>query len=231
VGGDKCPAAVHALVADVVRKPLLEICGMTETGFYCICPPHGPRKPGSIGQAMVGVAVRIVTASGADTAPGEVGRILVRTPDMMVGYWNDTLATHRMLTSGWLDTEDLAWADEEGFLWFAGRQKDMISRGGFKVAPALVEEAILAHPGVATAAVVGASDERQGQVPVAFYELRPGAVDPNAEALTAWTAARVEPLSVPVRFYRVDRWPRTAQGKLDRARLVWMADFGDGREL
>jgi long-chain acyl-CoA synthetase len=231
VGGDKCPAAVHALVADVVRKPLLEICGMTETGFYCICPPHGPRKPGSIGQAMVGVAVRIVTASGADTAPGEVGRILVRTPDMMVGYWNDTLATHRMLTSGWLDTEDLAWADEEGFLWFAGRQKDMISRGGFKVAPALVEEAILAHPGVATAAVVGASDERQGQVPVAFYELRPGAVDPNAEALTAWTAARVEPLSVPVRFYRVDRWPRTAQGKLDLARLVWMADFGDGREL
>ena len=147
----------------------------------------------------MGVAVRIVTESGADTAPGEVGRILVRTPDMMVGYWNDTLATHRMLKSGWLDTEDLAWADKDGFLWFAGRQKDMISRGGFKVAPAMVEEAILAHPGVATTAVVGASDERQGQVPVTFF--------------------------------RVDRWPRTAQGKLDRARLVWMADFGDGREI
>ena len=231
VGGDKCPAAVHALVADVVRKPLLEICGMTETGFYCICPPHGPHKPGSIGQAMMGVAVRVVTESGADTAPGEVGRILVRTPDMMVGYWNDTLATHRMLKSGWLDTEDLAWTDDDGFLWFAGRQKDMISRGGFKVAPAMVEEAVLAHADVASAAVVGASDERQGQVPVAFYELRPGAVDPGPEALTAWTAARVEPLSVPVRFYRVDRWPRTAQGKLDRARLVWMADFGDGQEL
>ena len=231
VGGDTCPAAVHALMADVVRKPLLEICGMTETGFYCISPPHGLSKPGSIGQAMMGVAVRVVTESGADTAPGEVGRVLVRTPDMMVGYWNDTLATHRMLRSGWLDTEDLASTDEDGFLWFAGRQKDMISRGGFKVAPAMVEDAILSHPGVATAAVVGASDEREGQVPVAFYELRPSAVDPGTEALAAWAAARLEPLSVPVSFFRVDRWPLTAQGKLDRARLVWMADFGDGREL
>ena len=231
VGGDTCPTAVHALMTDVVRKPLLEICGMTETGFYCISPPHGPSKPGSIGQAMMGVAVRVVTESGADTAPGEVGRVLVRTPDMMVGYWNDTLATHRMLRSGWLDTEDLASTDEDGFLWFAGRQKDMISRGGFKVAPAMVEDAILAHPGVATAAVVGASDEREGQVPVAFYELRPSAVDPGAEALAAWAVARLEPLSVPVSFFRVDRWPLTAQGKLDRARLVWMADFGDGREL
>jgi acyl-CoA synthetase (AMP-forming)/AMP-acid ligase II len=150
---------------------------------------------------------------------------------MMVGYWNDTLATHRMLRSGWLDTEDLASTDEDGFLWFAGRQKDMISRGGFKVAPAMVEDAILSHPGVATAAVVGASDEREGRVPVAFYELRPSAVDPGAEALAAWAAARLEPLSVPVSFFRVDRWPLTAQGKLDRARLVWMADFGDGREL
>ena len=231
VGGDTCPAAVHALVADVVRKPLLEICGMTETGFYCISPPHGLSKPGSIGQAMMGVAVRVVTESGADTAPGEVGRVLVRTPDMMVGYWNDTLATHRMLRSGWLDTEDLASTDEDGFLWFAGRQKDMISRGGFKVAPAMVEDAIRSHPGVATAAVVGASDEREGQVPVAFYELRPSAVDPGTEALAAWAAARLEPLSVPVSFFRVDRWPLTAQGKLDRARLVWMADFGDGREI
>ena len=82
-----------------------------------------------------------------------------------------------------------------------------------------------------TAAVVGAADEREGQVPVAFYELRPNAADPGAEALAAWAAARLEPLSVPVSFFRVDRWPLTAQGKLDRARLVWMVDFGDGREL
>jgi len=75
----------------------------------------------------------------------------------------------------------------------------MISRGGVKVAPAMVEDAIRSHPDVATAAVVGASDEREGQVPVSFF--------------------------------RVDHWPLTAQGKLDRARLVWMADFGDGREL
>ena len=104
-----------------------------------------------------------------------------------------------MLRSGWLDTEDLASTDEDGFLWFAGRQKDMISRGALKVAPAMVQDAILSHPG--------------------------------AEALAAWAAARLEPLSVPVSFFHLDRWPVTAQGKLDRARLVWMADFGDGQEL
>lgn len=231
VGGDVCPPAVHALMSDIVGKPVLEMCGMTETGFYCISPRHGPRKPGSIGQAMMGVAVRIVNEHGADAAVGEVGRIHVRTPDMMVGYWNDTLATHRLLSSGWLDTEDLARADEDGFLWFTGRQKDMISRGGLKVAPAMVEAALLTHPAVANAAVVGAADDREGQVPVAFYELRPGAGDPGRDSLVGWLSARVEPLSVPVECHRVERWPRTAQGKLDRSRLTWMADFGGGQEL
>lgn len=229
-GGDKAPPALHHRMAEVVGRPLLEMCGMTETGFYAINPPCGPVKVGSIGLAMRGVAVRLVAPDGTDVPPGEVGHIVVRTPDMMVGYWNDTLQTHRVLRDGWLDTGDLARADDDGYLWFVCRDKDMISRGGAKVAPAMVEEVLAAHPAVATVAVVGVSDPRYGQVPFAFYRTRPDAADPGADTLKAWVAERLDAPSVPTGYAHLDRWPVTDQGKLDRSRLVWMAEAG-GREV
>lgn len=229
-GGDKATPALHRRMAEVVGRPLLEMCGMTETGFYAINPPCGPIKVGSIGLAMRGVAVRLIAPDGNDVPPGEVGHIVVRTPDMMVGYWNDTLQTHRVLRDGWLDTGDLARADDDGYLWFVCRDKDMICRGGAKVAPAMVEEVLTAHPAVAAAAVVGVSDVRYGQVPFAFYRTRPDATNPGPDDLRTWVAARLEAPSVPAGFAHLDRWPVTDQGKLDRSRLVWMAEAG-GEEV
>ncbi|MGL5097642.1 MAG: AMP-binding protein, partial [Planctomycetia bacterium] len=191
-GGDKVPPLLHRRTAEVVGRPLLEMCGMTEAGFYAINPPTGPIKVGSIGLAMRGVAVRLTAPDGSDVPPGEVGHVVVRTPDLMVGYWNDTLQTHRVLRNGWLDTGDLARADDNGYLWFVGRDKDMIVRGGAKVAPAMVEEALTAHPAVAAAAVVARSDARYGQLPFGFYSLRDGQSDPGPEALTDWLAARLD---------------------------------------
>lgn len=225
-GGDKATPALHERMASVVGRPLLEMCGMTEAGFYAITPPCGPIKVGSIGLAMRGVAVRLTAPDGSDVPPGEVGHILVRTPDLMIGYWNNTLATHRVLRDGWLETGDLARCDEDGYLWFVGRDKDMISRGGLKVAPAMVEEVLVSHPAIESAAVVGQSDPRYGQVPFAFYQLQPGAVDPGAESLQKFVAARLDPGSVPVAFVAVSRWPMTGQAKLDRPRLQWMAEAG-----
>ncbi|WP_439623647.1 class I adenylate-forming enzyme family protein [Gemmata sp.] len=225
-GGDKAPPALHRRMAEVVGRPLLEMCGMTETGFYAINPPGGPIKVGSIGLAMRGVAVRLVAPDGNDVPPGEIGHIVVRTPDTMVGYWNDTLQTHRVLRDGWLDTGDLARADDDGYLWFVCRDKDMICRGGSKVAPAMVEEVLAAHPAVAAVAVVGVSDPRYGQVPFAFYRTRHDAPDPESDALRAWVAARLDAPSVPAGFAKLDHWPVTDQGKLDRSRLVWMAEAG-----
>jgi long-chain acyl-CoA synthetase len=225
-GGDRAPQELHRRASEVVGKPLLEMCGMTETGFYAINPWAGPVKPGSIGLAMRGVAVRLVAPDGGDVPPGEVGRVVVRTPDLMAGYWNDTLTTHRVLQDGWLDTGDLARADADGYLWFVGRDRDMIVRDGAKVAPVMVEEALLAHPAVSGAAVVGVSHPRSGQVPFAFYRLRPGQPDPGPEGLRAWVAARVESPSVPAGFVALERWPVTDQGKLDRPRLAWMAEAG-----
>lgn len=223
-GGDKVTPLLHRRMAEVVGRPLLEMCGMTEAGFYAINPPTGPIKVGSIGLAMRGVAVRLTAPDNADVPPGEVGRVVVRTPDLMIGYWNDTLLTHRVLRDGWLDTGDLAWADEDGYLWFAGREKDIISRGGSKVAPAMVEEALSAHPAIASAAVVAAADARYGQVPFAFYRVCDGHADPGQAALTAWLVPRLDAPSVPVGYAPIDRWPVTDQGKLDRARLRRLAD-------
>lgn len=225
-GGDKAPPALYRRMAQVTGKPLLEMCGMTETGFFSINPLEGPIKEGSIGLAMRGVAIRLVDEHHRDVPPGQVGKLIVRTSDMMVGYWNDTLLTHRSLQDGWLDTEDLARADEDGYLWFVSRAKNMINRGGFKVAPAMVEDVLAAHPSLAAAMVVGISDPRYGQLPFAFYQLNSGAADPGAAALGAWAADRLEPNSLPVGYSRMESWPRTAQGKIDRARLVWIAEAG-----
>ena len=226
VGGDKAPASLHQRMSGTVGKPLLEMCGMTETGFYAINPYRGPVKIGSIGLAMRGVAVRIVNEEGIDAEPGKTGRMVVRTPDMMVGYWNETLMTHRAVREGWLDTGDLAWADDDGYLWFVGRVKEMIARGAFKVSPAMVEEVLVAFPGIERAAVVGLSDAVYGQLPFAFYQLKLGANDPGEDALRKWATERLELLAVPVNFVPIEQWPITTQGKLDRNRLIWMAEAG-----
>lgn len=223
-GGDKAPAALHERLREVTGRQLLEMCGMTETGFYAINPPEGPVKVGSIGRPMRGVTLRLLQDGGLEAPPGELGRIFVKSPDGMVAYWNDTLQTHRLLRDGWLDTGDLARTDDDGYLWFVGRDKDMIVRGGRKVPPAMVEAALLQHPAVAGAAVVGASDARYGQVPFAFYQIHPGAADPGAEGLREWCAPRLDEPSIPAGFEKVEQWPVTGQGKLDRLRLARMAE-------
>ena len=102
----------------------------------------------------------------------------------------------------------------------------MISRGGMKVAPLMVEDALREHPSILEAAVVAQSDPIQGQLPFAFYQLREGAVEPSIKELQQWLGQRVDPASTPDSFVKLERWPITAQGKLDRSRLSWLAESG-----
>jgi acyl-coenzyme A synthetase/AMP-(fatty) acid ligase len=102
----------------------------------------------------------------------------------------------------------------------------MISRGGLKIAPPMVEDALRTHPDILDAIVVPQSHPVQNQVPFAFYQLRDGAVDPGAAILTAWLQPRLESAGIPDAFERLDRWPMTDQGKVDRSRLTWMAEVG-----
>lgn len=225
-GGDRVLPGLHAQAAEILKRPISEMCGMTEVGFYAMTLPRGEVRQGSVGRVMQGCQVRIVDERGGEVRTGEVGEILVRTPNTMLGYWNDTLGTFRAFMDRWIRSGDLGRMDAEGYLWYAGRAKLMISRGGFKVAPPMVEDAIREHAAIAEAVVVAQSDPVQGQVPFAFYEVRAGAADPGSAALRAWVAARLDPAAVPEAFVRLERWPLTAQGKMDRSRLTLLAEAG-----
>jgi acyl-CoA synthetase (AMP-forming)/AMP-acid ligase II len=225
-GGDRVLPVAHQLARDVLAKPLREMLGMTEVGFFAITSLDAEIRPGSVGHVMQGCQVRIVDELGSDVPQGTVGELLVRTPNTMFGYWNDTTATFRTFWDLWIRSGDLGRFDAEGYLWIEGRAKLMISRGGFKVAPPMVEDALRTHPAVLDAVVVAQSHPVQNQVPYAFYRLRADAADPGEAALRQWLEPRLDSVSIPDGFARLDRFPVTDQGKVDRSRLTWMAESG-----
>ena len=152
----------------------------------------------------------------------EVSRLLtsrsVRGPTVTPGYLNRPDATARALRDGWLHTGDLGRLDDEGYLYVLDRRDDLIISGGENVYPAEVEAALLAHPAVAEAGVVGEPDERWGQVPVAY--VRPAGDPPDPAELIDHAAGMLARYKVPARVYIVaDPLPRNASGKLLRREL------------
>lgn len=169
---------------------------------------HGEAKLGSIGRVHEGVELRT----------NEDGELEARTPAtaerrVAVDFLD------RLTDDGWFRTGDLGRIDEDGFVWLDGRVSDMINRGGNKVFPAVVEEVILAAPGVRDVAVVGVPDERLGEVPWAFYVTNPDETT-TEEELARWCRERLTPYRVPVRFKQIDELPRNDIGKVVRAELA-----------
>jgi acyl-CoA synthetase (AMP-forming)/AMP-acid ligase II len=169
---------------------------------------HGDDKLGSVGRPHAGVELRI----GDPTADGS-GELQVRTRALGAGYADGTDLGDRLTHDGWFRTGDIARIDTEGFVWIEGRVSDMINRGGLKVYPAEVEEVLRTSPAVADAAVVGAPDDRLGEVPVAFVVPAPG-VAPSSDGLSDYCRAHLAPYKVPVRFEVIDALPRNEVGKV-----------------
>ncbi len=177
------------------------------------------RKIGSIGKPLMFTEVRLVDEEGRDVADGEVGELLFRGPHVSRGYWNNPEATAAALDAdGWFHSGDLARRDAEGFFYVAGRQKDMIISGGVNVYPAEIEAALLLHPGVEDAAVVGIPDDTWGEVGVAFVVPLAGR-ELDAESLAAHLGERLARFKIPKRFELVDELPRTAYGKVVKGEL------------
>jgi long-chain acyl-CoA synthetase len=189
-------------------------------------PPFGRKKPGSIGLPFYGVQVCLVDAQGNDVRAGQVGEVIVHSPLMMDGYWNDSAQTRKTLRDGWCRTGDLARFDEDGYLWFVGRKKNIIVHDGSNICPAEVEEALLAHPAVAEACVVGVTDAVHGQNVHAFVTLHPGANAPTAAELRQFAGERLSRQMVPERIHIAAELARTGAGKIDRDRLQWQAEAG-----
>jgi acyl-CoA synthetase (AMP-forming)/AMP-acid ligase II len=190
---------------------------------------HQPRDDDSIGPPMPGVEVRFVDPSGHDVPTGEVGELWVRGPNVMKGYYRDSAATDfAMAPGGWLRTGDLCRQDPDGALFLVGRSKELIIRSGFNVYPPEVETALNAHPQVVHSAVVGRQVPGNEEV-IAFVEVVPNATADEAE-LKAFVRDRLAPYKQPARIFILDGMPASATGKVQKHRLVKMADelCGDG---
>jgi len=218
VGGDKVPLDVHRRFTDLVGFEVTEQIGMTECSHYASNPPYGEKRLGSVGRPVRGHDVRIVDATGADALVGKTGEIIVRSDAMFDRYWDNPEATRDALVDGWLRTGDLGRFDADGWLWFMGREKQIIIRAGSNIVPEEVEEVLHQHPAVALACVVGAADAHLGQRVEAYVELEPGE-SVTEDELRAFANDRLSAYKVPERVVFLEKMPRTGTGKLDRHRL------------
>jgi acyl-CoA synthetase (AMP-forming)/AMP-acid ligase II len=209
---------LSSLRADLMGFEVTEQIGMTECSHYASNPPFGEKRLGSVGRPVTGHEVRIVDHRGKDAPVGKTGEIVVRAEAMFDRYWDNAEATAEALRDGWLYTGDLGRFDADGWLWFMGRQKEIIIRAGSNVVPEEVEEVLYQHPAVALACVVGAADPHLGQRVEAYVEREPGASVTETE-LRRFASDRIAAYKVPERIVFLDAMPRTPTGKLDRHRL------------
>ena len=173
---------------------------------------------GSVGRARSGVAVAIVDEEDRRAPVGEIGEVVCRGDVVMAGYWNDPRASAETLRGGWLHTGDLGSLDARGYLTLRDRSKDVVISGGSNIYPREVEEALLAHPAVAEASVVGQPDPEWGEVVVAFVVAVPGAVKDEA-ALDAHCLAHIARFKRPRRYLFVDALPKNSYGKVLKREL------------
>jgi fatty-acyl-CoA synthase len=191
--------------------------GMTETGptVFLIDPAHVLSKLGSVGKPQQLARARIVDAAGAEAGPDEVGRLQIAGPGVTPGYWRNAAATAEAFTDdGWLITGDLARRDADGYVYIAGRTKEMFISGGENVYPAEVENVLAEHAAVAECVVVGVACDRWGEVGRAYVISR-GASAGEA-ALVEFCRKRLAAYKVPKSFVFVDDLPRNALGKVQR---------------
>jgi long-chain acyl-CoA synthetase len=222
-GGAALPQAVMTRFEERFGIPILEGDGPTECGpVTCVNPPAGPRKPGSVGPPLPGVEMRIADPAGEALPDGEHGEVCVRGPSVMRGYWNlpeETAQSFHADPAGpWFRTGDLGWRDADGWFYLVDRIKDLIISNGMNVYPRIVEEALVRHPAVAEAAVVGEPHRVHGEITVAYVTAVPHqAID--AAALKDWCREHLGRHEVPRRIEIVDALPKNAAGKILKREL------------
>ncbi len=216
------PDVERAFVSRVPSVSIRQGYGLTETAALVASTPAGRERPGSVGLPVPGCTVEIQDPDGAALAAGEVGEVCVRSPGLMQGYWRAPEVTAEAIRDGWLHTGDVGRLDDDGYLYIVDRIKDLIIRGGFNVYPRDVEDALVEHPDVQMAGVVGVPSARHGEEVVAFVSLA-GDSALTAEALIDWSRERIGGYKYPRQIHLVDAIPLTPVGKVDRKALRALA--------
>src|SRR5215468_693803 len=173
-----CRAAGDTVSAELEREftalsgsVIDEAYGLTEAGLVTVSPPSGPIKLGSVGQAAPAVSLSIRNDDGEELPAGSEGRLWIKTPATTVGYWDDPGATEAAFSDGWLDSGDVMRVDDEGYFSFRGRKKQIIVHDGSNICPQEVEGALLEHPDVVSAGVIGIHDLIHGENVRAYITL------------------------------------------------------------
>jgi long-chain acyl-CoA synthetase len=221
-GGDKVSPELEREFIEVAGFAIEEVYGMTEMGTAAINPTADGNRVGSIGRLAPGFTASIRDDNGAEMPQGSAGQLWIKSASNMIGYWNQPDATSETMANGWLDTGDLVSADEQGYLWFRGRKKQIIIHDGSNICPQEVEESLLDHPAIASAGVVGIHDLIHGENVRAYITIRPGLPRPAIAELIQFSRARVG-YKAPDEIMVLDEMPLNAVGKVDRAALKEMA--------
>lgn len=229
-GGDKISAELEREFTDIAGFAIEELYGMTETGTSVINPAGAGNRIGSIGKLAPGFAASIRNDDGAELPSGTSGRLWIRSPSNMVGYWNRPDATAETIVDGWLDTGDLVAADEQEYLWFRGRKKQIIIHDGSNICPQEVEESLLEHPAVASAGVVGIHDLVHGENVRAYVVFKSDVPGPTTLELMQFARERVG-YKAPDEIIALNEMPTNAVGKVDRVALKQLADAAVNRHL
>jgi len=220
------PPPVMAELEKVFGAPVIESYGMTEATHQMTSNPLPPRarKPGTVGLAA-GPEVAIMDGDGRLLPQGEKGEIVIRGPNVTQGYLANPDANAKGFANGWFRTGDEGWFDAEGYLTISGRLKEIINRGGEKIAPREVDEALLEHPAVAQAVTFAVPHKTLGEDVGAAVVLREGAAA-TPEELKAHVAAKLAPFKVPRTLLILPDIPKGATGKLQRIGLAAKLGLG-----
>ena len=213
-GGASLPVEVLHGFEAAFDAIILEGYGLSETSpVASFNHADRERKPGSIGQPVAGVQMRLIDADWNDTPEGEIGEIAIKGHNVMKGYLGKPEATAEVMNDGWFRTGDLARRDDEGYYFIVDRAKDMIIRGGYNVYPREIEEVLYEHPAVATAAVVGVPNREYGEEIAAAVTLKPGA-SATEDELRDFVKERVAAYKYPRIIWVTSELPLTPTGKI-----------------
>jgi long-chain acyl-CoA synthetase len=217
------PIEVQEAFEKLSHGRLVEGYGLTEASPITHANPlYGVRKPGSIGVPLPNTDAKIIDfITGEDLEVGQIGELVIRGPQVMQGYWqpDGSLDNSIVLDDGWLDTEDVAVQDSDGYFRIISRKKDTIVLGEYTVFPRDVEEVLYENPRVMEVAVVGVGQADEGQKVKAFVVPRPGA-ELSKEELLDLCRRRLEPYAVPWEIEFRETLPKSFMGKVLRRLLV-----------
>jgi acyl-CoA synthetase (AMP-forming)/AMP-acid ligase II len=214
------PPQVLAELEAIFNAPVVESYGMTEAAHQMAANPLPPlaRKPGSVG-IPAGPEIAIMDEAGTMLPQGAIGEIVIRGPNVTLGYENNPKANGEAFTNGWFRTGDQGQFDADGYLWLTGRLKEIINRGGEKISPREVDEVLMDHPAVLQVITFAIPHDKLGEDVGAAVVLREG-LSASERELRDFTATKLADFKVPRKILFLDEIPKGATGKLQRIGLA-----------